>query len=309
MASLSFIMDVTDDHTTTAGRRPLPSFNKRDRSPDDKPPSTSAVSVQVPAQGRSQTYETTPAPAGPPGPPAPPPGPPPPLSTPPKPVEKGSSSQGSSSTTSPGPAPIEQDINHPAASAGQTTRHGASPKKPKPVPVVVVGPLETIPRQEGPSKSTPRQPRAGEAASASTTTTASSPSSPSSAPNPVPVATQGSSTTTTASTAVAAAAAAAPLAPSSAAATAKTGTTTSKPSLRSSTTVNDPMDRSRYGSVSSASTVSNAGLQRPAPPSNLSPTPYTPKYTPKTGRVSKAKKGLPVHVCDICRPIKVRPSV
>jgi hypothetical protein len=29
------------------------------------------------------------------------------------------------------------------------------------------------------------------------------------------------------------------------------------------------------------------------------------KYTPITGRVSKAKKGVPVHTCDICRPVKV----
>jgi WD40 repeat protein len=26
----------------------------------------------------------------------------------------------------------------------------------------------------------------------------------------------------------------------------------------------------------------------------------------KTGRVSKTKQGLPVHICDICRPPKVR---
>ncbi|KAK4142068.1 uncharacterized protein C8A04DRAFT_13522 [Dichotomopilus funicola] len=196
MASLSFIMDVTDDHTTTAGRRPLPSFNKRDRSPDDKPSTPSGVSVQVPAQGRSHT-------------------------------------------TSPGPVQVEQDIN-PAAPAGQTIRHGASPKKPKPVSVVV-----------------------GSAPAATATATAT------------------------------------------ATAKAKAGTTTtSKRSRRPSNTANDPMDRSRYGSASSASTVSNAGLQRPVPPPHVSPTPYTPKYTPKTGRVSKAKKGLPVHVCDICRPIK-----
>lgn len=29
------------------------------------------------------------------------------------------------------------------------------------------------------------------------------------------------------------------------------------------------------------------------------------KYTPVTGRVSKAKKGVPVHTCTICRPPKV----
>ncbi|KAK2625241.1 hypothetical protein QTJ16_005610 [Diplocarpon rosae] len=28
------------------------------------------------------------------------------------------------------------------------------------------------------------------------------------------------------------------------------------------------------------------------------------KYTPVTGRVSRAKKGIPVHTCDMCRPVK-----
>lgn len=34
----------------------------------------------------------------------------------------------------------------------------------------------------------------------------------------------------------------------------------------------------------------------------------TVKYTPVTGRISRAKKGVPVHTCDICRPVKVRNS-
>ncbi|KAI0184311.1 hypothetical protein EV127DRAFT_239456 [Xylaria flabelliformis] len=29
-----------------------------------------------------------------------------------------------------------------------------------------------------------------------------------------------------------------------------------------------------------------------------------PKLTPITGRVSRAKKGVPVHICDICKPPK-----
>ncbi|KAE9378029.1 hypothetical protein N431DRAFT_171451 [Stipitochalara longipes BDJ] len=28
------------------------------------------------------------------------------------------------------------------------------------------------------------------------------------------------------------------------------------------------------------------------------------KYTPVTGRISRAKKGVPVHTCDVCRPVK-----
>lgn len=33
--------------------------------------------------------------------------------------------------------------------------------------------------------------------------------------------------------------------------------------------------------------------------------PAAPKLTPVTGRVSRAKKGVPVHVCDQCQPPKV----
>lgn len=31
------------------------------------------------------------------------------------------------------------------------------------------------------------------------------------------------------------------------------------------------------------------------------------KYTPVTGRISRARKGVPVHTCEICRPVKVFP--
>jgi hypothetical protein len=31
----------------------------------------------------------------------------------------------------------------------------------------------------------------------------------------------------------------------------------------------------------------------------------SPAYTPVTGRISRAKKGVPIHTCDICRPVKV----
>jgi len=72
---------------------------------------------------------------------------------------------------------------------------------------------------------------------------------------------------------------------------------------RRSSTSTDSMDRSRYGSVPSSSSMAG-GLQRPMPLHPASAQ-FTPKITPKTGRVSKAKKGLPVHVCDICRPPKV----
>lgn len=38
-----------------------------------------------------------------------------------------------------------------------------------------------------------------------------------------------------------------------------------------------------------------------------SPSPDVPvRYTPITGRVSRAKKGVPVHICEACNPPKVR---
>lgn len=41
-------------------------------------------------------------------------------------------------------------------------------------------------------------------------------------------------------------------------------------------------------------------------PRGLEPVADLPvKYTPVTGRLSRAKKGVPVHTCDICRPVKV----
>lgn len=37
-----------------------------------------------------------------------------------------------------------------------------------------------------------------------------------------------------------------------------------------------------------------------------SPNPEVPiRLTPITGRVSRAKKGVPVHTCDMCNPPKV----
>ncbi|KAH6617280.1 hypothetical protein F5144DRAFT_498755 [Chaetomium tenue] len=80
------------------------------------------------------------------------------------------------------------------------------------------------------------------------------------------------------------------------------GSTTRKSTRQRSTTSSDSMDRSRYGSAASPSSMPR-GPQRPMPLHPVT-TQYTPKITPKTGRVSKAKKGLPVHICDICRPPK-----
>ncbi|KAK3402134.1 hypothetical protein B0T20DRAFT_451013 [Sordaria brevicollis] len=78
---------------------------------------------------------------------------------------------------------------------------------------------------------------------------------------------------------------------------------------RRSTASNDSVDQTGYASASSSSLggnyhQSNTSM-RPMPSQ-----PHTPelpmRLTPITGRVSRARKGIPVHVCDICRPPKVR---
>ena len=50
---------------------------------------------------------------------------------------------------------------------------------------------------------------------------------------------------------------------------------------------------------------STSGMRQLAPGQNSNDAvPY--KLTPVTGRVSRAKKGVPVHICEMCRPPKVR---
>jgi hypothetical protein len=79
------------------------------------------------------------------------------------------------------------------------------------------------------------------------------------------------------------------------------------PALGPGTTSNEEMDRG-YGGHGPSS--GSGGMN----PSNtpMRPMPVTPsggdlpiKLTPITGRVSRAKKGVPVHTCEICRPAKV----
>lgn len=63
--------------------------------------------------------------------------------------------------------------------------------------------------------------------------------------------------------------------------------------------------------------TSSPGVMVAAGPSSAGGSPMRPlgrpatpelpiKLTPITGRVSRAKKGVPVHTCDLCRPPKVR---
>ncbi|KAK1828153.1 putative transcription factor TDA9 [Podospora conica] len=83
------------------------------------------------------------------------------------------------------------------------------------------------------------------------------------------------------------------------------------PARRRSTTSIDSMDHTGYGSAASSSSM-GAGLHhhhhhnnpmRPMP-AHQAATDLPMRLTPITGRVSRAKKGVPVHVCDICRPAK-----
>ena len=80
---------------------------------------------------------------------------------------------------------------------------------------------------------------------------------------------------------------------------------------RRSTTSNESMDQTGYGSAASSSSMGTGGLHRsntPMRPMRSQPSvgDIPLKLTPITGRVSRAKKGVPVHTCDICKPPKVR---
>lgn len=78
---------------------------------------------------------------------------------------------------------------------------------------------------------------------------------------------------------------------------------TSSGSRRRSNTSSDSMDTSYYGHGHG---YVPAGPSRSyaAADSTGGETPV--KLTPITGRVSRAKKGVPVHICELCRPPKVR---
>jgi hypothetical protein len=86
--------------------------------------------------------------------------------------------------------------------------------------------------------------------------------------------------------------------------------TTSRRSHSSISTGADAMDamhypqdhyNSNYGYGPSSSYSDPASRAYSTVPTASAPV----KYTPVTGRVSRAKKGYPVHVCDQCKPSKV----
>lgn len=82
-------------------------------------------------------------------------------------------------------------------------------------------------------------------------------------------------------------------------------------SRRQSDTSVESMDQHGYGSASSSSMGGGAGggIYPPNHPRRpmASPSPDVQiRLTPITGRVSRAKKGVPVHICETCHPPKVR---
>ncbi|RYP64861.1 hypothetical protein DL771_008576 [Monosporascus sp. 5C6A] len=89
-------------------------------------------------------------------------------------------------------------------------------------------------------------------------------------------------------------------------------TSSTRPSLarQRSTDSTESMDHTAYqgqgqGSLPGSMPPSNAAIR---PLLNASgSTEANVRLTPITGRVSRAKKGMPVHVCDLCRPSKVSP--
>ncbi|KAL7623045.1 hypothetical protein AAE478_006724 [Parahypoxylon ruwenzoriense] len=99
--------------------------------------------------------------------------------------------------------------------------------------------------------------------------------------------------------------------PSSSSAATATAPSSARPapvSRRSTTTSSESMDPSGYGSHAQGSS-SGRGMS----PSNMPTRPMgnalgegnvPVKLTPITGRVSRAKKGMPVHTCEICKPPK-----
>lgn len=74
---------------------------------------------------------------------------------------------------------------------------------------------------------------------------------------------------------------------------------------RRSNTSTDSMDSS-YGQGQNHSSAYYTGANmRPIIPGGSSSGEHPVKLTPITGRVSRAKKGVPVHTCETCRPPKV----
>lgn len=98
---------------------------------------------------------------------------------------------------------------------------------------------------------------------------------------------------------------------STATASSPSTSSSARPALmsRQSTASSEPMDPTAYGGHAQGSS-SGGGSMTPSMPTrpmgNMPGDGSMPvKLTPITGRVSRAKKGVPVHTCEICKPPKV----
>src|ERR1700710_2358953 len=74
---------------------------------------------------------------------------------------------------------------------------------------------------------------------------------------------------------------------------------------RGSSAAAEAMDFSSGYQAGGSNQASTSGSPPQSSSRGSEPAPEVPvKYTPVTGRISRAKKGVPVHTCDICRPVK-----
>ncbi|TVY82717.1 Zinc finger protein [Lachnellula suecica] len=86
-------------------------------------------------------------------------------------------------------------------------------------------------------------------------------------------------------------------------ATPPTASRSNAPRRRSSTT-GDAMDYTSAYQTAGSSQASASGTPQQGSRASDSGAEIPVKYTPVTGRISRAKKGVPVHTCEICRPAK-----
>ncbi|CZT01865.1 related to C2H2 zinc finger protein [Rhynchosporium agropyri] len=73
---------------------------------------------------------------------------------------------------------------------------------------------------------------------------------------------------------------------------------------RRSSVTGESMDFTSGYQAGESNQASNSGSPQQSPRGSDAAVDMPVKYTPVTGRISRAKKGVPVHTCDICRPIK-----
>lgn len=74
---------------------------------------------------------------------------------------------------------------------------------------------------------------------------------------------------------------------------------------RRSSATGEAMDFTSGYQAAGSNQASNSGSPQQSSRGSEPAADMPVKYTPVTGRISRAKKGVPVHTCDICRPVKV----